>query len=51
MGGGTMTPTVQGGSTNINVQVYGTPGMNEEALANAVVRKIESQQRSMAERR
>lgn len=51
MGGATMTPTVQGGSTNINVQVYGTPGMNEEALANAVVRKIESQQRSMAERR
>ena len=51
MGGGMMTPAVQGGSTNINVQVYGTPGMDEEALANAVVRKIESQQRSMAERR
>jgi len=51
MGGATMMPTVEGGSTNINVQVYGTPGMDEEALANAVVRKIESQQRSMAERR
>ena len=51
MGGATMMPAVQGGSTNINVQVYGTPGMDEEALANAVVRKIESQQRSMAERR
>ena len=51
MGGATMMPAVQGGSTNINVQVYGTPGMDEEAWANAVVRKIESQQRSMAERR
>jgi hypothetical protein len=51
MGGATMMSAVQGGSTNINVQVYGTPGMDEEALANAVVRKIESQQRSMAERR
>lgn len=52
MGAGSMDLGMAGGgASNINVQVYAAPGMNEEALANAVIRKINAAQRNMAERR
>jgi len=52
MGAGSMDlGSTGGGDTNMNIQVYAAPGMNEEALANAVVRKIQRAQRNAAERR
>jgi hypothetical protein len=52
--GDTASPAMVGGmgagSVSYNITVNGSPGMDERALADAVVRQIERRQQNMRER-